>query len=127
MNFAIPLRKKQKQMLIIQALAKNILNEFKKIAVFGAEKKVLRSAKVAASAAASRCRKNGQKAQKLLAKAALQRSFELVHVFIPKLLLNALKAGSVAFVGIVGHFMGLFARLWNGQEAEMLQNEAMRL
>ena len=97
MNFAIILRKKQKQMLIVQALAKNILKWFKKIAVFWAEKKVFWAETVVASNAVSWCRKNGQKAYRTPAKAALQRSFEPGHVFISKMLLNALKAGSVAF------------------------------
>jgi hypothetical protein len=95
MNFAITVRKKQEQLLIVQTLAKNILKWFKKIAVFGAEKRALRSTKVAA--VASWYRNMAKRCQKLLAKAALQRSFEPGHVFISKMLLNALKAGSVAF------------------------------
>ena len=86
-------------MHIMQILANFILKWFKKIAVFGAENKVLRSAKVAAVATASWCRKNGQKAQKLLAKAALQRSFELVHILLPKMLQNVSKPPAVAFCG----------------------------
>jgi len=99
MNFAIILRKKQKQMLIVQALAKFILNEFKKIAVFWAEKGAFWAAIASKSNAASWAEINGWKAYRTPAKAALQRSFEPGHVFISKMLLNALKAGSVAFCG----------------------------
>lgn len=86
-------------MQIVQALAKNILNAFKKKGYFWAEKKVFWAETVVASNAVSWCRKNGQKAQQLPSKAALQRSFGLWRVLLPKMLLNVLKAGSVAFCG----------------------------
>ncbi len=99
MNFAILMRKKQEQMHIMQILANFILKWFKKKGTFWAEKKVLRSAKVVASAAASWCRKNGWKAYRTLTTATLRGSFELGHILLPKMQLSVPKAGAVAFCG----------------------------
>lgn len=78
-------------MLILQALAKFILKWFKKIAVFWAEKRAFR-AELAASNAVSWCRKNSWKAYRTPAKAALQGSFDVGPVLLPKMQLNAAMA-----------------------------------
>jgi len=78
------MRKKQEQLLIVQTLAKNILKWFKKIAVFGAEKKVFWAETVVASAVASRAEINGYKAYRMPSTATLQGSFELGHVIYIK-------------------------------------------